>query len=153
MIGKETTAVWLLTGAVAGVLAGAIMGILSQLGYRAGYVKSHLIAIDGAFVLRTLRRGTGPRAVYVAGVLTHLVTSAVFGAAYLGIASVAGVNPRQALPVALYTSALWLAMLVVALPVAGQGFLGRRLRSPVWLEQLVLHVIFGTGLWWAIGAL
>ena len=47
----------------------------------------------------------------------------------------------------------WLvaAMLAVALPVAGQGFMGKKIRSSVWLEQLVLHVIFGFSLWWALG--
>jgi hypothetical protein len=49
--------------------------------------------------------------------------------------------------IALYVFMLWISMLFVALPIAGQGFLGRRLGLLTWLEQLVLHVIFGIGLW------
>lgn len=45
------------------------------------------------------------------------------------------------------TFMLWLSMLFVALPIAGQGLLGRKLGSLIWLEQIVLHIIFGIGLW------
>ena len=44
-------------------------------------------------------------------------------------------------------------MLAIALPVAGQGFSGRRIRSAVWLEQLVLHVIFGIVFWLALSVI
>jgi len=41
--------------------------------------------------------------------------------------------------------------LAVALPIAGQGFMGNKIRRSVCLEHLVLHVIFGIGFWWALG--
>jgi hypothetical protein len=42
-------------------------------------------------------------------------------------------------------------MLAIALPAAGQGFLGRKIRGHVWLEQLILHIVFGFNFWWALG--
>jgi hypothetical protein len=54
-----------------------------------------------------------------------------------------GFDLQWSLAVTVYVFILWLAMLAVALPIAGQGFMGKKIRSSVWLEQLVLHVIFG----------
>jgi hypothetical protein len=33
-------------------------------------------------------------------------------------------------------------MLFMALPIAGEGFLGRKSGPFIWLEQLILHVVF-----------
>jgi len=142
---------WIITGILAGLTAGIIMGICSQLGYRLGIVKSHLIVIDGAFVLRIMKQDSSTTATYVVGTIIHLATSVIFGIVYAVIARAAGFAMQQAVFVLIYVFVLWLAMLVVALPVAGQGIAGSKIRSSVWLEQLVLHVIFGLGFWWALG--
>ena len=55
--------------------------------------------------------------------------------------------------IALYMVLLWLSMLFVALPVAGHGFLGRRLGTAAWIEQLLLHMVFGMGLWFTLKGL
>jgi hypothetical protein len=52
--------------------------------------------------------------------------------------------------IAFYVFLLWLSMLFVALPIAGQGFLGIKLGPVTWIEQMVLHVVFGIGLWGAL---
>ncbi len=44
-------------------------------------------------------------------------------------------------------------MLFMALPVAGQGLLGKNLGALTWLEQIALHIVFGIGLWSALYAL
>jgi len=142
---------WVIDGIVAGIIAGIFMGIFSQLGYWLGIVKSHLIVIDGAFALRMIKQESGTVATYTAGTIIHIVTSIVFGIIYVLIAKVGDFDVQQAVPVVIYVFILWLAMLAVALPVAGQGFMGNKIRGIVWLEQLVLHIIFGLGFWWALG--
>jgi len=142
---------WVIDGVVAGLIAGIFMGVLSQLGYWLGIVRSHLIVIDGAFALRMVKQESGTAATYAAGTIIHLVTSIVFGIIYVVIAKVTDFDIQQVVPIAIYVFVLWLAMLAVALPVAGQGFMGNKIRGIVWLEQLILHVIFGFGFWWALG--
>ena len=142
---------WIIDGIIAGLIAGIFMGIFSQLGYWLGVVRSHLIIIDGAFALQTFNKGSGTPTTYVVGTIIHLVTSIIFGIVYVAIAQVVGFNLQWAIAVAVYVVVLWLGMLAVALPVAGQGFMGNKIRSYVWLEQLVLHVIFGFSFWWTLG--
>jgi len=142
---------WLIAGIIGGLIAGVFMGITSQLGYWIGIVKSHLVVIDGTFSLRMLKRDGGTAVIYTLGIIIHLVTSIIFGIVYVIIARVAGFDPLLPLAIAVYVLILWLAMLAVALPIAGQGFMGKKIRGSVWLEQLVLHVIFGVGFWWALG--
>ena len=101
--------------------------------------------------MQMIKRDSGTPATYAVGTLIHLVTSIIFGIVYVAIAQVAGFNLQWPVAVAVYVFVLWLAMLAVALPVAGQGLMGNKIRSSVWLEQLVLHVIFGFSFWWALG--
>jgi len=142
---------WVLDGIIAGLIAGIFMGILSQLGYWFGVIRSHLIVVDGAFALRMLRRDSGTPATYSVGIIIHLATSIIFGIVYVAIAQLAGFTSQWFVAVAVYVFILWLAMLIVALPIAGQGFMGNKIRGAVWLEQLILHVIFGFSFWWALG--
>ena len=144
---------WLVTGIIAGLTAGIFMGIASQIGYWLGLVKSHLVVIDGAYLLRILKRDGGTIVIYALGIVTHLVTSIVFGIVYVIIARVAGFDPLLPSAVTVYVLILWLAMLAVALPVAGQGFIGKKISQSVWLEQLVMHIFFGISFWWALGIL
>ena len=139
------------TGIVAGLVAGIIMGVFSQVGYWLGIVRSHLIPIDGAFVLRIMKRDSGISATYTAGIGIHLATSIAFGIVYVIIARILEFDNQSAVPIAIYIFVLWLAMLAVALPVAGQGLMGNRIQGPVWFEQLVLHIIFGASFWWSLG--
>lgn len=141
---------WFIAGIIGGLIAGAFMAIASQLGYGLGIVKSHLIVIDGAFSLRMLKRDGGTVFIYALGTMIHLVTSMIFGMVYIIIAKVAGFAPTLPLAIIVYVLILWLAMLAVALPIAGQGFMGSKIRHSVWLEQLALHIIFGIGFWWAL---
>jgi uncharacterized membrane protein YagU involved in acid resistance len=142
---------WIIEGIIAGVISGILMGVATEIGYRIGLVRSNLVVIDGSFALRMLKRADGTVAVYVLGIIIHLVTSLVFGIVYVVIARLADFDPRLISAVTVYVFILWLAMLAVALPVAGQGFMGSRIRRCVWLEQLVLHAIFGLSFWWALG--
>ena len=69
---------------------------------------------------------------YAAGLLVHLITSGVFGAIYVVAASLSGLNATaigSLRAISLYVALLWLSMLFVALPVAGEGWLGRN-RAP-----------------------
>lgn len=142
---------WIIDGLLAGLIAGIFMGIFSQIGYWFGIVRSHLIVVDGAFALRMIKQEGGTAITYAAGTVIHLVTSIIFGIVYAVIARLADFEVQSVVPVVVYVFVLWLAMLAVALPIAGQGFMGNKIRNIVWLEQLVLHVIFGLGFWWALG--
>ena len=142
---------WIKDGILAGLIAGIFMGIFSQLGYWLKIVGAHLIVVDGGFALRMMKQESGTAAIYAVGTIIHLVTSIVFGIVYVAIARIVGFNLQLAVAVAIYVFVLWLAMLVVALPIAGQGLMGNRIRGTVWLEQFVLHIIFGLSFWWALG--
>lgn len=142
---------WVIQGILIGLTAGAIMGIISQLGYWIGWIKSHLIVIDGRFALTKMRQKITTPAIYLVGIAIHLITSIVFACVYVLISNLFGFELRNIPILAAYIFALWLAMLFTALPVAGQGLAGNKIRCYVWLEQLVLHAVFGIGLWWASG--
>jgi len=56
-------------------------------------------------------------------------------------------DPLNSAALAAYVFVLWLSMLLLALPIAGQGLLGRRAAISAWYEQLALHAVFGVALW------
>jgi hypothetical protein len=136
-------------GIIAGILAGVFMGVVSEMGYRLGVLRASLPIVDGSFATKLLRIKPETWRVYVLGVPTHLVTSAIFGIVYYALALALDFEPTSPGVITAYVAILWLSMLFVALPVAGQGFLGSKLGQFAWLEQLVLHMVFGIGLWWA----
>lgn len=142
---------WILDGFMAGTLAGISMGLVSEIGYRLGLIKSNLIVIDGQYGLTMLKLPYSKSMVYALGTVIHLITSIVFGVIYTTIAHFVGFGYQHLVVLPVYIVALWLAMLFTALPIAGQGIAGRNIRKYVWAEQAVLHIIFGIGLWWALG--
>jgi hypothetical protein len=135
----------------AAVIAGVFMALVSELGFRAGLSRSNLIRIDGEFALRLTAGRAGAGLVYPFGIPIHLITSAVFGAAYYGITEAFDLNVRSAQVIAPYVFVLWIAMLVTALPMAGQGLFGRASGRLAWVEQMAFHAVFGVGFWWALG--
>ena len=142
---------WIVEGPIAGLIAGIFMGIITEIGYRLGLLRSNLVIVDGSFALRLMNRSENDIAVYVLGTMIHLVTSAVFGIVYVILATLFGFDRRLILAIVVYVFVLWVAMLFFALPVAGQGIMGKKISGMVWAEQLVLHIIFGLGFWWALG--
>jgi hypothetical protein len=86
----------------------------------------------------------------IIGIPVHLFTSMSFGIGYVIPASMLTFDLLNGWLIALYTFLLWLSMLFVALPTAGQGVLGKKLGALTWIEQMVLHIIFGFGLWGAL---
>jgi hypothetical protein len=142
---------WIIDGILAGLIAGVVMGLVSQIGYWTGILKSHLIVIDGKFVLLKLKQNTNTTTVYIIGIILHLITSIIFGVIYVLIAKLVGFESRSIWALSLYVLILWLAMLLTALPVAGQGLFGKKIHHYVWLEQLILHIVFGFSFWWALG--
>ena len=44
--------------------------------------------------------------------------------------------------ISIYVALLYLSMLFIALPVAGEGLFGRKSGPLAWFEQLILHVVF-----------
>jgi hypothetical protein len=135
----------LLTGIIAGTFAGILMGAVSDLGYRTGIFRSSLVLIDGLFFLHVIKAKAGMRRMYIFGAPIHLFTSALFGGVYILIVNLLQLNLTSVLVIFLYIFFLWLSMLFVALPIAGLGFLGKRIGSLTWLEQLVFHLFFGIG--------
>lgn len=131
----------------AAVIAGIAMAILTGLGYRLGVIKANLLLIDGKFALNLAGIRARQPLLYVVGTAIHLVTSAVFGAIYYAVTHLFAFDPSNTLVLAVYVFLLWLAMLFIALPVAGQGLLGRHAAASAWYEQLLLHIVFGVVLW------
>ena len=137
-------------GAVSGLAAGIMMGLLSHAGFKAGIFKSSILIIDGMFAQQRAGLKYNKQQAVLFGVPVHLFTSASFGLAYAVLVSILKVKPINGWLIALYVLILWVSMLFVALPIAGQGFLGRRLGPVTWLEQLALHIVYGIGLWGAL---
>jgi Mg/Co/Ni transporter MgtE len=135
----------LLTGFISGAVSGIVMGLISHMLFRLNIFKSSLIIIDGSFLFRILKYQGSPRLIAGAGLCIHLVTSGVFGALYPAATTLLKLGDEvvRSFPlISLYVTLLWLSMLFIALPVAGEGFLGRRSGRISWLEQLTLHGIF-----------
>jgi hypothetical protein len=137
-------------GIVAGILAGIFMGIVSEIGYRLGALRSSLPIVDGSFAAKLLRIKLETGRMYALGAIVHLVTSAIFGIVYYALALALDFDPTSPGVITVYVAILWLSMLFMALPVAGQGFLGSKMGRFASLEQLVLHIVFGIGFWWAL---
>ena len=137
----------LFEGVVSGVAAGILMGLISHAGFKVGIFKSSLFIVDGTFVQNILRLEHNVNKSVLLGIPVHLLTSVSFGIGYVVPVTLLKLDLLNGWLIALYTLMLWLSMLFVALPAAGQGVLGRKLGSLTWLEQIVLHIIFGVGLW------
>ena len=137
----------LFEGVVSGLTAGILMGMISHTGFKAGIFKSSIFIIDGMFVQQKAGLKYNEQQAILFGVPVHLFTSITFGLVYAVLISIMKLELLNGWLIALYVCLLWFSMLFIALPTAGHGFLGRRLGSFAWLEQLVLHVIFGIGLW------
>ena len=142
---------WAIEGILSGLVAGAIMIIISEIGYRLDSIRGNLIIIDGSFAARVLKINRGNIPKYTLGVIVHLATSAVFGLIYTLILLFTPFDNRAIWILIPYIILLWLAMLFIALPIAGAGIMGKRFGKYVWAEQLVLHVVFGFAFWWALG--
>jgi hypothetical protein len=138
---------------IAAVIAGVFMVLASEIGYRLGVLKSNLIIIDGAFAIERLKFKLATINIYVLGIAIHIITSAVFGVIYYVIISLFAITATSIPVIAPYVVFLWLAMLLVALPIAGQGLLGRKIARCSWIEQLVFHIIFGVVFWWMLNTL
>jgi len=136
-------------GIIAGILAGIFMGIVSEIGYRLGVLRASLPIVDGSFAAKLLKVKPETWRVYILGAPIHLVTSAIFGIVYYALGLALDFEPSSPGVITAYVAILWLSMLFVALPAAGQGFLGSKMGQFAWLEQLVLHIVFGIGFWWA----
>lgn len=137
----------LFEGILSGLVAGILMGLISHTGFRVGLFKSSLLIIDGSFVQNLLRRESETKKAVLLGIPVHLLTSVSFGIGYIVPVTIFKLDPLNGWLIALYTFMLYLSMLFVALPTAGQGMLGRRLGPSTWLEQMVLHIVFAFGLW------
>jgi hypothetical protein len=137
----------LFEGVVSGLAAGIMMGLISHAGFEVGIFKSSIFIIDGMFVLQRIGLLHNENKAVLFGIPVHLFTSVSFGLTYAVLIGILKLELLNRLFIAFYVFMLWLSMLFVALPTAGQGFLGRRLGPLTWLEQLVLHIAFGIGLW------
>lgn len=147
----EGVIMWIAEGVLAGLMAGVFMGMADEIGHRLGLLSSNLVIVDGSFALRSINKAANETAIYVVGTVVHLVTSAVFGIVYVILAKLFGFEARSAPAIIVYVFVLWISMLLIALPVAGQGIMGQKISKAVWAEQLILHSIFGLGFWWALG--
>jgi len=145
MLIPDLTIMNVLMGAFAGMMAGLLMGLVSEGCYELMIFKSSLLRVDGSFLIRTLRMKESKILTYGMGLPVHVITSGVFGAVYILVAGQFKLNVFSVATIALYFFILWLAMLFSALPIAGQGIMGKRAGRSTWLEQLILHIVYGIG--------
>jgi len=136
----------LMIGFVSGAISGVVMGLLSHVLFRLNIFKSSLVVVDGSFFFRTFKlQGSSPL-MLLSGLLIHLVTSGVFGIIYLLFAAsflkLSVTTITSFFGISLYIALLYLSMLFIALPVAGEGILGKKSGPFTWFEQLILHVVF-----------
>ena len=136
----------ILEGILAGLVGGILMALVSEAFYRLGTFKSNILIIDGSFVTRFIKRRADTINTYLFGIPVHLLTSTTFGVTYMIGTHILKLNPRSVWILCAYVSVLWISMLFVALPVAGQGLLGRKGSRFAWAEQLFLHFVYGIGL-------
>jgi len=137
--------IMIIKGIGAGILAGILMGLVSEVLFRMRLFKSSLILIDSEFFFRAIKIKSGFVGHYIIGTIIHLITSGVFGGIYIIGTILVSLNAYSVLLIAIYFFILWLSMLFIALPVAGQGLMGRKAGPFTWFEQLVLHCVFGIG--------
>ena len=141
------------TAILSGLVAGAFMAAICELAYRLKIFTSSLVVIDALFIRNFFGKKMRKPAQIAAGSVVHLVTSSAFGGFYGVMAAVLKFNPLSPGLLSAYVGLLWISMLVTALPVAGQGFFGKKLGSGAWFEQLILHVCFGLIFWGTFSAL
>lgn len=134
----------------AAVMAGVFMGLVSELGYRLRLVRSDLALIDGEFAGKVVNLQDKLVIKYLVGAGIHLFTSAIFGVVYYGIIEIFDLHASSVNVIAPYVFFLYLAMLFIALPTAGQGVLGRKTGRLACAEQLAFHAVFGITMWWAL---
>jgi hypothetical protein len=135
----------LLVGFLSGAVSGIVMGLLSDNLFRLKIFRSSLLVVDGSFFFRSLKLRVSPQLIYGVGLFVHLITSGVFGAVYIVLAILLGLQTATVTSltaISAYVTVLWLSMLFVALPIAGVGFMGRKSGPFTWFEQLILHIIF-----------
>lgn len=137
-------------GILAGLVGGILMATVSEAFYHFGIFKSNILIIDGSFVTRFMKRRADTLNTYLFGIPVHLLTSSTFGVIYMSGTHVLKWNPRSEWILFPYVTVLWISMLFVALPVAGQGLLGRKGSRFAWAEQLFLHFVYGIGLWFSL---
>lgn len=137
-------------GLLSGLVAGALMGLCSEIGNRMNIFKSSLVVIGGAFLFKALRVNPHKPLIYLSGSIVHAATSVIFGTIYVIAMAIFRLNPLSTTFIALYVSMLWIFMLFVVLPVAGQGIMGKKIHIDLWREQLILHFIFGIGYYLAL---
>jgi hypothetical protein len=134
----------------AGLVGGVLMGFASEIGFRLKLFQLGLITADGAFAAKMLGLKTAPKVIYGLGIPIHLATGVVFGLGYGILCLVFALDPQVLSTLVIYTFFLWLSMLFIALPIAGQGVMGQRAGRRVWWEQLMVHIMFGAGFWWGL---
>jgi lysylphosphatidylglycerol synthetase-like protein (DUF2156 family) len=139
-----------LQGILSGLIGGILMGAVSEVFYQLGIFKSTIFIIDGSFVTRFMKRRADKMNTYLFGIPVHLLTSTAFGVIYLGGTHILKRDPHSVWIFCTYVAFLWISMLLVALPIAGQGFLGRKGSRFAWIEQIVLHIVYGIGLWFSL---
>jgi hypothetical protein len=110
----------LFEGVVCGVAAGILMGLISHAGFKVGIFKSSLFIVDGTFVQNILRLEHNVNKSVLLGIPVHLLTSVSFGIGYVVPVTLLKLDLLNGWLIALYTLMLWLSMLFVALPAAGQ---------------------------------
>jgi len=139
-----------LQGILSGLIGGILMGAVSEVFYQLGIFKSTIFIIDGSFVTRFMKRRADKMNTYLFRIPVHLLTSTAFGVIYLGGTHILKRDPHSVWIFCTYVAFLWISMLLVALPIAGQGFLGRKGSRFAWIEQIVLHIVYGIGLWFSL---
>jgi len=129
----------LLTGAVAGISAGAIMIFLSHIAPRLG-AGNYIRDIDNP---QLFGRGISRRESHLLGVLVHLCLSILFGIGYAALVDNNLVTGFSFWPIVLYSLAVSLFVGIFVMPVEGHGFFGMKHDRWFMIDILLTNVFWG----------
>jgi hypothetical protein len=121
------------------------MGLVSHILFSRKVFKSSLIFIDGSFFFRSIKKNASTTLTLGVGLFIHLVTSGVFGAIYplaWHLINHDAKHVKSLCWTGIYFTFLWFSMLFIALPISGEGLLGKKSGPYSWAEQLILHLVF-----------
>lgn len=142
----------LLVGAVAGMLAGAVMTFLSHIAPLFG-ARALIRDIDQPHILG---REISHREAHMLGVIVHLCLSLLFGLLYAQFVGSNIVSGFGFIPIILYSVVLDLFTGLVVMPIEGHGLFGKKHDNVFMIDVIFTNIFWGLiyfgliGLWFII---
>jgi hypothetical protein len=129
----------LIVGACVGLIAGAILVLLSLLVPKLG---------TGKFIQenehsRVFGKRISRREAHLLGILLHLVLSAIFGLFFAIFIELAWLSGYQFIPMLFFVAALTLVTGFIIMPLEGHGLFGKKHDAWFMVDALLTNLIWG----------